>query len=134
MRLVDAMGEGIEPAARVCADEARAIHARVSEETGVRVGRSSTKLRNPDNAPPDWVAQYLSEHDAMGPPVKTRVGDQAHAIIPLAAAGLCINCHGESIGAEVRAVLDERYPEDRATGYREGDLRGVIWAEKSCAR
>jgi hypothetical protein len=40
-------------------------------------------------------------------------------------------CHGpeEALQPEVRAALDQRYPEDRATGYAAGDLRGAFWAE-----
>lgn len=131
-RLIEAMGEGLEPAVRVCADEAQSIHRRVAEQTGVRVGRASTKLRNPANTPPAWVATYLSEHSSVGAPLKTRVGNEAHVAIPLEAAGMCLSCHGESVSDEVRAVLEDRYPDDEATGYHEGDLRGVIWAEKSC--
>ena len=40
-------------------------------------------------------------------------------------------CHGprEEISEEVIAKLDEYYPEDAATGFAEGDLRGWIWVE-----
>ena len=30
---------------------------------------------------------------------------------------------------ELSAVLAERYPDDQATGYAAGDLKGAIWAE-----
>jgi hypothetical protein len=41
---------------------------------------------------------------------------------------LCLACHGQvsSLDPAVRAVLAERYPADRATGYRAGDLRGAV--------
>jgi hypothetical protein len=47
---------------------------------------------------------------------------------PLMVAPLCLNCHGpkETIKPEVRKVLSDRYPEDQATGFRDGDLRGAI--------
>ena len=43
----------------------------------------------------------------------------------------CLACHGapEQIPAEVAAILAERYPDDQATGYAVGDLRGALWAE-----
>lgn len=43
-------------------------------------------------------------------------------------APLCLNCHGDKnmLSEEVSAQLANLYPEDKATGYREGDFRGVI--------
>ncbi len=37
--------------------------------------------------------------------------------------------HGANVAPEVKAVLDETYPADKATGYSVGDLRGVAWVE-----
>ena len=41
----------------------------------------------------------------------------------------CLACHGlkEQISPEVQAQLDRLYPEDQATGFNEGDLRGWFW-------
>ncbi|HBD19390.1 MAG TPA: hypothetical protein DC063_04395 [Arenimonas sp.] len=41
----------------------------------------------------------------------------------------CLMCHGDNIAPEIATRLAEHYPQDRATGFREGDLRGLIWAE-----
>ena len=38
-------------------------------------------------------------------------------------------CHGDNIAPEIAARIAEHYPQDRATGFSEGDLRGLIWAE-----
>jgi hypothetical protein len=43
--------------------------------------------------------------------------------------GLCLVCHGQQLSAAVTAALAERYPLDLARGYREGDFRGLMWAE-----
>ena len=40
--------------------------------------------------------------------------------------GACLLCHGAEIAPEVQAKLDEHYPEDKATGYSLGDVRGAI--------
>lgn len=42
---------------------------------------------------------------------------------------MCLTCHGADLAPDVQAAIAERYPDDRATGYRTGELRGVIWAE-----
>lgn len=131
-RLVQAMEQSVEHAVRVCADEAQAIHQRVANQTGVRLGRTSTKLRNTSNGQaPAWVVEHLGRRDLE--PSKVREGREARAIIPLTTMGLCLNCHGEVLSDEVRSVLDDHYPEDRATGYATGEIRGVIWAAKTCS-
>ena len=47
---------------------------------------------------------------------------------PLVVQPVCIACHGpkENIPAEVKAILEQRYPSDRATGFLVGDVRGAI--------
>ena len=47
---------------------------------------------------------------------------------PILVEPACLLCHGaeEELDPEVRRRLAERYPEDRATGFAEGDLRGAF--------
>jgi predicted small lipoprotein YifL len=139
-KLQGAMAEGGPKAAiAVCADSAQGLHAQVAGETNAKVGRSSLRLRNPNNAPPDWVGAWLNEQgekkaaDATGFARIDEVdGKQlARVVKPIAVEPLCVTCHGtaEQIPAEVKEVLASRYPTDAAVGYAEGDLRGAIWAE-----
>ncbi len=40
----------------------------------------------------------------------------------------CLKCHGlpgKDIDANTLALLQKKYPEDKATGYKLGDLRGA---------
>ena len=48
--------------------------------------------------------------------------------IPLRIGPMCLQCHGprDALEPTVRRALDALYPEDRATGYGVGDLRGVV--------
>lgn len=136
-RLMAAMEEGPDAAIRVCADEAQALTVRAAEERNARVGRSSLRLRNPANDGPEWVTAWLreqGERPAQGvEPSAGIVSDPpvARFVAPIAIEGPCLMCHGapDAIPASIRTVLDERYPDDRATGYRAGDLRGALWAE-----
>jgi len=44
----------------------------------------------------------------------------------------CLKCHGETqtdISPEVLAVINQKYPADKATGYHAGELRG-LWKIK----
>ena len=36
-----------------------------------------------------------------------------------------------ALDAEIKKIIDETYPEDRAIGFVEGDLRGWFWIEAS---
>ena len=57
----------------------------------------------------------------------TRVG----VMRPVAHRAVCSPCHGrdEQLTPPVRSELKKRYPQDRATGFKEGDLRGWLWVE-----
>ena len=119
----------------VCSAEAPALAAKIQEETGVRLGRSSLKLRNPNNTAPDWVAAWLTEQGARpaaeAAPLSVVENGFARVVKPIAMEPPCLTCHGapESIAPEVKAAIASRYPADAATGYAAGDLRGALWAE-----
>ncbi len=141
-RLMAAMAEGPEAAVRVCADEAQALTAQAAAERGARVGRTSSRLRNPANQGPEWPRAWLAHQGErpaaqVTPSTGIAEGDPAAArfVAPIAIEGPCLLCHGpaEGIPQDVQAILRERYPGDRATGYRVGDLRGALWAEVEIA-
>ncbi len=132
-KLLEEVGKGdAVVAASVCAQDAPAIAARVALDKGVIVGRSSSKLRNPENAGPDWVQAWLADNQAEVRPagLSEVVDGEARVLKPLYIEGPCLTCHGpaESLSDPARAFLSERYPDDQATGYSMGELRGAIWA------
>jgi hypothetical protein len=43
---------------------------------------------------------------------------------------LCLQCHGLDIAPPVAEKIAELYPYDKATGYREGDIRGAFVVTK----
>jgi hypothetical protein len=123
---------GPEGAIDVCRVRAPEIAARASSPT-LRVGRTSDRLRNPANAPADWMRPILEAWRAAP-------GDRAARVVhlpegrvgyaePIVVQPLCLACHGESLSPALREHLAARYPEDRATGYRAGELRGLIYVE-----
>jgi hypothetical protein len=134
--LLAALRSGLEsgPAAAigVCRMEAPGIAAGLSRD-GVRMGRSSHRLRNPANAPPEWVAPVLADFAADAgdrEPREIELPDgRAGYVEPIITQPLCLACHGEQLAPDVQAAIDALYPEDRAVGLRVGDLRGVFWVE-----
>jgi hypothetical protein len=133
-RLGDALADGgPRGAAHVCSEEAQALTAAVAREQGLVVGRTSHRVRNPENAPPAWARAHVQRAAAGGSaePIVVRLDDRVGVLRPIVVAAPCLLCHGtaSAIDPTVLAVLHAAYPEDRATGFAEGDLRGFFWAE-----
>jgi len=137
--LMAAMQSGGPVAAiEVCNIQAPRIAERVSAATDLQISRVSLKNRNPGNTPNDWQTRVLASFEE-----RKRSGEDPSALtwqetaeidgvrefrfmraIPTAA--LCLQCHGETLAPPVAAKIAELYPNDRATGFREGDLRGAF--------
>ena len=100
---------------------------------GIRLGRSSHRLRNPANVAPAWVAPLLDDYVAdsadRAPRVVALSAGRSGYVEPIGVQPLCLTCHGDAVPPEVTARIHELYPEDRAVGFDVGDLRGVFWVE-----
>jgi hypothetical protein len=126
----------------VCHTRAPAIAARLSAESGARVGRTALKLRNSANAPDDLqravleqFADDLASGRVEGPleaafEIKREGGIERHYLRAIPTDAVCLTCHGETVAPELAAAIARDYPGDQATGFREGELRGafsVVW-------
>ena len=47
---------------------------------------------------------------------------------PIVIQAECLNCHGnrENMISNVKDLIAQKYPRDKATGYNVGDLRGAV--------
>ncbi len=130
--LADGMQKGPVDAISVCKVEAPAIAAANSAD-GVRMGRTSHRLRNPANVAPDWVEpilrRYLEEPGNAGPVAVPLSSHRAGYVEPIALQPLCVACHGKVLASEVAAQIEQDYPYDQATGFEVGELRGIFWVE-----
>ncbi len=118
------------PSLEVCGPEAKAIATRVAADKRVRIGRTSWRLRNPDNVPPSWAVPYVT--DQVEDDVYVRHADgRVAALFPIRMQTTCTTCHGdaETMDDDIKALLAEHYPEDEATGFPYPGLRGYIWVE-----
>lgn len=125
-RLQAAMREGGAPVAiDVCRAEAPAIADETGEARGVQIGRTSFKLRNPENAPPAWAEAHVEARRAEPLILRGDNGALA-ALFPIMLKPECVQCHGpeDAIAPDVLAAIKKAYPADQATGFAEGDLRG----------
>ncbi len=130
--LKEGLSRGPVDAIAACRVRAPEIAGGLSKD-GVRMGRSSHRLRNPANAPPDWVRPildgYVASPSDRSPRTVRLTDDRRGYVEPISLKPLCVTCHGETIAPEVSAEIAELYPEDRAVGFQPGDLGGVFWVE-----
>ncbi|HOC43901.1 MAG TPA: DUF3365 domain-containing protein [Thermoanaerobaculales bacterium] len=126
-----ALDSGGGPAGiEACRLKAPEIAARVSEEYGVAIGRTSDRLRNPANTMPAWAVRTVADGIAE-PTFLAGPGGELGAMLPIRLRAECEMCHGlaESIAEDIQRAIATFYPDDRAVGFVEGDLRGWIWVE-----
>ena len=134
-----AINEGGPVAAvSVCKTRAPAIAARLSAESGAVVGRTALRVRNPANAPDDLqraVLEQFSGELASGKfagPARGSVRDQ-----PRRAGRASLHARDPdrrpvphlprpALAPELAAAIERDYPDDQATGFEQGQLRGAF--------
>jgi len=130
--LKSGLAHGPDEAIQVCRVKAPGIANSLSV-AGVRMGRTSHKLRNPDNTAPDWVSpimQTFLDDPSSREPLAVGLADNRWGYVePIMLQPLCLTCHGSELAPGVAEQISELYPEDHAIGFEAGDLRGVFWLE-----
>lgn len=136
--------EGTLSAVAVCSDTAQVLSNDFGLKKGVYIKRVSFKNRNQNNVPDEFEAKVLKEFEQMKKE-GTLTSDTEHFEIvtendyqylrymkPIKIGVACLKCHGheEKISAEVKELIAKRYPDDKAVGYNNGDLRGAVSIEK----
>lgn len=128
--LKDGLADGPEQAIGACSILAPELAAEYSRD-GVRIGRTSLRLRNPANAPEPWMEPLLRDYLGTGPgaePRSVRIDEDTIGYVePLYVGKPCLACHGDPIAEPVREQIAEMYPRDDSVGFREGDFRGLLW-------
>lgn len=140
--LQDAVEEGgPENAIGVCRDIAPQLKSELSRETGWRITRVGTRVRNPLLGRADaWEQQVLQQFQeslddgaAMqdlrhSERVDEPDGQTFRFMRAIGTQEACLACHGtrETRHADTFKVLGELYPHDRAVDYELGDLRGAF--------
>lgn len=148
--LMEAIAKGGPPAGvAVCAEAAPRIAADLGAESGWTLTRVGTRVRNPATgvadaweqaqldrfalalgagADPAGLVAWSATPDARAPGRRLQ-----RFMKPVVLAPPCLACHGtdEQIADTTRAALATHYPQDRATGYRAGELRGAFSLTRS---
>jgi hypothetical protein len=129
---------GAVSAIPVCSARAPEIARQASAAYELSIGRTSLRVRNPANAPDPWEARILDRFAARAEAGEDMAGMEAVEIaekdgrphlrymkaIPV--QEVCLTCHGSAIAPAVLEQIDAFYPDDQATGFALGDLRGAF--------
>jgi hypothetical protein len=122
-------------AIEVCNTKAPEIAKKINSSSDAKISRVSLKNRNPDNAPTDWQKAVLLTFEtrkAAGEDPKKMdysevVGEEFRYMKAIPTNIVCLKCHGSEIDPKVTAKLEKLYPQDKAIGFKLGDIRGAFY-------
>ncbi len=124
-------------ALEVCQNNASRIAAEATPAPWT-LKRTSLKVRNSANRADIWereVLLSLEARKAQGEPLTSlshfevleQDGEQLFRFMKAIPTGqACLTCHGSQLAEPVQAEIRRRYPNDRATGFAFGDIRGAF--------
>lgn len=124
----------------VCADTARVMTEAIGKKNALNIHRVSDRWRNPLDKPDGFESSVLKRFSAaLRETTLTDASEHSEVVLedgrrvlrymkPIRILGMCTACHGEPsrMDPAVREAIKDRYPDDRATGYAIGDLRGAV--------
>ncbi len=126
-----------------CHTKAPQIAHDLSEKTGWNVNRVSLKPRGATATADQWetaVLEKFNEQLAANTPIQSMefsevvTVDGAPTFRYMRAVGteeVCLKCHGTDVAAPVGEALHKLYPNDTATGYSKGQIRGAFSFSKA---
>lgn len=143
LELVKGMSSGgAINAISVCYEKAPEIADSLSKDSGWKVARTSLKARNDNNKPDDWEKSVLIEFEKLkesGWEITSLsfseiIGQDGNKVFRFMKAiptdAVCLTCHGSNIKEDVAEKIQELYPGDLATGFKQGDIRGAFSLKK----
>ena len=135
---------GVLRAVSVCSDTAQVLTNNFGVQKGVFVRRVSFKNRNANNSPDDFEKKVLSKFELQHQNKELNSETEHTEIVqegefkylrylkPILVQAECLNCHGSEndIMPEVKQLIAQDYSDDKAIGYKIGDLRGAVSLKK----
>lgn len=131
---------GVLQAVSVCSDTAQVLTNNFGVQKGVYIKRVSLKNRNADNFPDDFEKKVLNKFELLNQNKELNDATEHTEIVqegefrylrylkPIMIQAECLNCHGSQtdIMPEVKQLIAQSYPNDKAIGYKVGDFRGAV--------
>jgi hypothetical protein len=131
--------EGVESAIKFCNVQAYPITNEKAEKHKVEIKRLAIKNRNQDNKADNEAKALMVYYENLKnmnrdlSKLDTTIlqpNGKIRFLKPIVLQGQCVVCHGkvgEQITDNTYKLITALYPEDRATNFQAGDLRG-IWS------
>ena len=79
----------------------------------------------------EFLGAYLANSGDDEPRGVRLASGEIGYVEPIRMKGICMRCHGDRIEPGVKERLRALYPEDQATGFKRGELRGIFWVKLS---
>ena len=122
--------KGAENALEFCNVNAIPLTKQLEDQHNVMIKRVSDKNRNPDNAANETERKYIDffkEQLALKQKLEAKF-DNGVFYAPITTNSMCLQCHGseKDIKQTTLAKIKSLYPNDKATGYQENELRGLM--------
>ncbi|WP_448520182.1 Tll0287-like domain-containing protein [Rhodoflexus sp.] len=127
--------QGAAGAVAFCNVHALPIADSLSQRYNCAIQRISDRYRNPADKPDAADSAVIADYQAQkaaGTALAARLLEQDNQVIYYKPIMLgmpaCLQCHGDpqtDIAAPTLAAIREKYPNDLAIGYKQGDLRGL---------
>jgi hypothetical protein len=121
-------------ALKFCSQNAQTLTEQIAKESNTSIKRVSINNRNPINKANEQETALLNEWSNL---VKSGKPLPSHTLVKASDTTMiyykpivinneaCLKCHG-NVEGDLAKAISAAYPEDKATGYKMGDLRGMI--------
>lgn len=125
---------GAEKALEFCNVNAIPLTQKLEAENGVMVKRVSDKNRNPDNTANETELKIIEQFKTQLAKKEELKATMENGVFyaPITTNAMCLQCHGseKEMKPEVLAKIKSFYPNDKALGYKENELRGLMVINK----
>lgn len=117
-------------ALQFCNVNAIPLTQKLETENGVTIKRVSDKNRNPENLANEAELKIIEQFKAQLAKKEELKGTMENGVFyaPITTNAMCLQCHGteKDIKPDVMAKIKSLYPQDKATGYKENEIRGLM--------
>ncbi|MBN2824166.1 MAG: DUF3365 domain-containing protein, partial [Campylobacterales bacterium] len=126
--------------AEVCSSSATDIEKSVNDTfKNITIKRATLQPRNPDNMATPDEAKVLEEYAKTNSKelVTVQVGENHYKVYqPIYMMKMCVTCHGDDSARDKEAdsIIQAKYKDDKANGYKENDFRGAFVADINLSR
>lgn len=123
--------KGTGNALEFCNINAIPLTKQLSEKHQIHIKRVSDKERNPNNLANETELKIFENFKSqLAKKIELKATmENGVFYAPIVTNAMCMQCHGsenKDIKPEVLAKIIKLYPKDKATGYKENELRGLM--------